>query len=84
MSAAIQGKVGRVAVRRPLSSRSAIALGLIAGGITGTVFGPIVAVVPWSDPVDTPALIAGSFLAGSFMFCGSSWSRSGPATGSGH
>ena len=69
MSTAIQ-RVGRVAGRRPLSSRSAIAVGLIAGGITATVFGLIVAVVPWSDPVDTPALIAGSFLAGSFMFCG--------------
>jgi signal transduction histidine kinase len=70
VSAPIQGKVEGVAVRRPLSSRSATVLGLIAGGITGTVFGLIVAVVPWSDPVDTPALIAGSFLAGAFMFCG--------------
>jgi signal transduction histidine kinase len=70
VSAAVQGTVGRAAGRRPASSRSAIVLGLIAAGISGTAVGVIVAEVPWSDPVDTPGLVAGSLLTASFMFFG--------------
>ena len=70
MSAPIERAAGRTQSRRPLSSRSAIVLGLIASGVSGAAFALIAADVPWSDPVDTPMLFAGSLLAASFMFFG--------------
>ena len=70
MSTALGGSVATVKERRQRSSRSAIALGVIAAVIAGAVVGVIGMDVPWSDPVDTPDLIAGSLLVASFTFFG--------------
>jgi signal transduction histidine kinase len=70
VSAAVEGTVVRVKGRRPASSRFAIVLASTAAGVAGTAVGLIVGKIPWSDPVDTPSILAGSLLTASFMFFG--------------
>jgi signal transduction histidine kinase len=62
--------VAGIEEHRQGSSRTAIVLGAIAATATGLVFLLLTPLVPWSDPVDTPMVIAGTFLASSFMFFG--------------
>jgi signal transduction histidine kinase len=70
VSTSFGGSVAGIEEHRQGSSRTAIVLAATAAAVAGTATGVLVAGVPWSDPVDTPGMIAGSLLAASFMFFG--------------